>query len=278
MVARDLSIVFFSYKFFYLAAMTDPKLLAIEASTEWCSVALLGTQSPVFWVEQTGSRSSQRILPMVREVLAQAGVNLQQCEAIAFGCGPGSFTGLRTVCAVVQGLAYPWDIPVLPVTTLQSLAEQARPLMSADQQSGRIATVLDARMGEVYWAVYEARVAGVCLVEAGLASPSDCANALLAMMDQQPLSICGNGVSLYPELLIRLGDEVSVIAKQSNLSLLGGEGQADWPNALGVATVAQQFWAAGQRYSAAQAQPLYVRNKVALTTAERLAQKAAQVM
>lgn len=272
----------FHFAFFLIvfstAAMTNPKLLAIEASTEWCSVALLGAQSPLFLVEQTGSRSSQRILPMVQEVLAQASMSLQQCEAIAFGSGPGSFTGLRTVCAVVQGLAYPWNIPVLPVTTLHALAEQARPLMTANQLSGRVATVLDARMGEVYWAVYEAQSAGACLVAAGLASPADCAHALLTMLNDQPLSICGNGIGIYPELLIRLGEEVSVIAPAPNLPLIGGAGQADWPNALGVARVAQQLWAAGQRYTAAQAQPLYVRNKVAFTTAERLAQKAAQVM
>src|SRR5450830_1753161 len=125
-------------------------ILAIETSTELASAALL-------YGDQLTTRSSlgvqthsETILPMVQELLAEAGIALSACDAIAFGVGPGSFTGVRTACGVVQGLAFGAELPVLPVVTLAAMAQACREISGASD----VLAILDARMGEVYWAQY----------------------------------------------------------------------------------------------------------------------------
>jgi tRNA threonylcarbamoyladenosine biosynthesis protein TsaB len=142
--------------------MTQTVLLALDTSTEFCSVALLSVTTdpsgetsaePCVWVrhEQTGAVSSTRLLPAIRELFDEAGVSLADCDAIAFGSGPGSFTGLRTATGVAQGLAFGLNLPVVPVSTLLACAESAR---LRDPSATRVLAALDARMDEIYWADY----------------------------------------------------------------------------------------------------------------------------
>ncbi|MBV8261958.1 MAG: tRNA (adenosine(37)-N6)-threonylcarbamoyltransferase complex dimerization subunit type 1 TsaB, partial [Paraburkholderia sp.] len=155
--------------------MTETVLLALDTSTEYCSVALLrvaaggaassasvtracstglesGSEVSV-WLrhEATGAVSSTRLLPAIGELFDEAGLTLADCDAIAFGAGPGSFTGLRTATGVAQGLAFGLDIPVVPVGTLLVCAESAR---LRDPAATRVLAALDARMDEAYWADY----------------------------------------------------------------------------------------------------------------------------
>src|ERR1700754_806760 len=147
-----------------IAAMTETVLFALHASTEFCSVALLAARSPAdcvrgapaeprVWVrhEATGAVSSTRLLPAIRELFEEAGLALSACDAIAFGAGPGSFTGLRTATGVAQGLAFGVGCPVVPIGTLLACAESAR---RRDPSTTRVLAALDARMDEVYWADY----------------------------------------------------------------------------------------------------------------------------
>ena len=203
--------------------------------------------------ESSGVRThSQSILPMVQELLAQAGITLQQCDAIAFGAGPGSFTGVRTACGIAQGLAYGAGLPVVSLVTLDAMALACR------QQTGatHILAVLDARMGEVYWAQYQ----GSDIV----AGPALCAPAdVRPLATDGPLTACGNGLSAYPE----------AFAAQACAS---GALTHIMPHARQVAQLAVAALAAGTAVPAAQAQPLYLRNKIAYTSAERQVINAAK--
>ena len=203
--------------------------------------------------ESSGVRThSQSILPMVQELLAEAGVTLSECDAIAFGAGPGSFTGVRTACGIAQGLAYGASLPVLPLVTLDAMALACR------QQTGAtdILAVLDARMGEVYWAQY--RGADV------VAGPALCAPADVAPVAAgAALTACGNGFSAYPEAF-------------AGRPYAEGALVAIMPHAAQMAQLAVEALTAGAAVPAAQAQPLYLRNKIAYTSAERQVINAAK--
>lgn len=191
---------------------------------------------------------SDRLLPWVQQVLAEAGMSLQQLDAIAFGAGPGSFTGLRMACGVAQGLAYGADLPVIPVVTLAALA--------LSQGSGRILACLDARMKEVYYAAYEVNGDQVKEVLAPLVCPPE----LLPLPPEKEWRGCGDGFASYADTL----------ATRLGAVLLSFDAQVP-PLAPAVACLAAQQFRAGRTLAAADAVPLYVRDKVALTTQERLA-------
>jgi len=203
--------------------------------------------------ESSGVRThSQSILPMVQELLAEAGLTLSQCDAIAFGSGPGSFTGVRTACGIAQGLAYGAGLPVLPLVTLDAMALACR------QASGAldILAVLDARMGEVYWAQYH----GAELV----AGPTLCAPADVAPVAAGgPLTACGNGLAAYPDAF-------------AGRHFAAGALPGIMPHACQIAQLAVPAFEAGAAIPAAQAQPLYLRNKIAYTSAERQVINAAK--
>ena len=127
------------------------KLLAVETATEACSAALLAEGEVIERHEVAPQQHAELLLGMVDELLGESGLALGALDAIAFGQGPGSFTGLRIAAGVVQGLAYGSDLPAVPVSTLQVLAETARHAHRAT----RAACAFDARMGEVYWGLYE---------------------------------------------------------------------------------------------------------------------------
>lgn len=221
-------------------------ILAIETSTELASVAILhGDQ--VYAREAAGvSTHSQTVLPMVQSVLAQAGLTLAQCDAIAFGSGPGSFTGVRTACGVVQGLAFAANLPVLPIVTLAAMALRCQQETSASD----ILAVLDARMGEVYWAQYRFdRQVWQTVVAPSLSAPSE-------VVTQGEVIACGNGLAAY----------ATAFATQT---FAQSARSAIQPHAKEIALLARLAYIHGQAIAPNSAQPFYLRNKIALTTAER---------
>ena len=232
-----------------------PIILAIETSSELASCALLSGDS-VFARESGGVRThSQSVLPMVQELLAEAGLKLAEVEAIAFGAGPGSFTGVRTACGVAQGLAFGAGLPVLPMVTLAAMAEACRARTGAVD----VLAVLDARMNEVYWAQYRHEGAGWREV----AAPALCAPDAVQPLPADGLAACGNGFAVYPDAFA--GKAFALGALDDIL-----------PHARDMAPLAAAALAAGLGVPAAQAQPLYLRNKVAFTSAERQVINAAK--
>ncbi|MGV7211355.1 tRNA (adenosine(37)-N6)-threonylcarbamoyltransferase complex dimerization subunit type 1 TsaB [Oxalobacteraceae bacterium A2-2] len=233
-----------------------PIILAIETSSELASCALLRDETLIVR-ESSGVRThSQSVLPMVQELLAEAGIALKDCDAIAFGSGPGSFTGVRTACGIAQGLAFGAGLPAVPVVTLAAMALACRQRHGA----GEVLAVLDARMGEVYWAQYRfgAGLAPVAVQPPVLSAPQ-------AVAPQGTVTACGNGLSAYAE------------AYAGQPYAQGGHADI-MPHAAQVAQLAAIAFAEGRTVTAAEAQPLYLRNKVAYTQAERrsMAEAAAQ--
>ena len=226
--------------------MAGMKLLAIDTSTEYCSAAL--------WLDgavyprriHAGQLHSALLLPMIDELLQEADLTLRQLNGIAYGVGPGSFTGLRIACAVTQGLAFGADLPVLGVSTLASIAQQT--------DAERVLTVLDARMAEVYWAAYERTGPDWACVSEPVLSASE----WVCMPDDREWIGAGNGfAALEVILLSRLQSQLQSI-------------RADvMPDAAAIAILAAPAFARGEGIDAALAIPLYLRDKVAMTTDER---------
>jgi tRNA threonylcarbamoyladenosine biosynthesis protein TsaB len=226
-------------------------ILAIETSSELASVAL-SRDGRIIAREASGVQThSQTVLPMVQQLLSEAGLVLGQCDAIAFGAGPGSFTGVRTACGVAQGLAFGADLPVVPVVTLRAMAEACRAACGASD----LLVLLDARMEEVYWAQYRYDDGWKTVLEPALSAPVGVAPI------GQPIA-CGNGLVAYAS------------AFDSAPFAIGAHPDV-MPHAREIALLAQFDVAAGRTVHARDAQPIYLRNKVALTTIERLAKAAA---
>jgi tRNA threonylcarbamoyladenosine biosynthesis protein TsaB len=227
------------------------KLLALETSTEYCSVALWqdGTVSERF--ELVGQKHSELLMAMVDGVLQDAGVKLRECDGIAFGMGPGSFTGVRIACGVAQGLALGANLNVVGVCTLQALAEASG--------KNKVIAAIDARMTEIYLAAYDKKagewleVIAPCLCK--------CENAPLVTDDDwfgvgsgfKVSSSAGSGQALQ----MRYGKQLAGIDTQAV------------PQASAVARLAAIEFANGNGLDAALALPLYLRDKVALKTNER---------
>lgn len=226
-------------------------ILAIETSTELASAALLHGDQLTTRASLGVQTHSETILPMVQELLAQAGISLSACDAIAFGVGPGSFTGVRTACGVVQGLAFGAGLPVLPVVTLAAMAQACREISGTSD----VLAILDARMGEVYWAQYRYDVGWKTIVEPQLSVPA-------AVVPDGAVQACGNGLSAYPEAF-------------AAGNFLPGLPQV-MPHAAQIARLGQEMLAQGLAVPLDMAQPLYLRNKVALTTEERVVRDAAK--
>lgn len=222
------------------------RLLAFETATRRLSVALWQDGAVIERSALLPNGGSDVLLPWMHELLTDAGVTLRQIDGIAFGAGPGGFTGLRLACGVTQGLAFGLEIPVLPVSTLAALA-----LAAGD---GHIWTVLDARMNEVYGAAYA--VAGEGVHE--LMPPQCAAPAVLPAPTFSSGRAVGDGFAVYGEVLL---PRTPGIMQAPGL----------YPTAAAVARLAAPLLVRGEGVDAAAAQPVYVRDKVALTTAERLA-------
>jgi tRNA threonylcarbamoyladenosine biosynthesis protein TsaB len=231
-----------------------PIILAIETSSELASCALLSGDT-VLARESGGVRThSQSVLPMVQELLAEAQIRLNDVDAIAFGAGPGSFTGVRTACGVAQGLAFGAGLPVLPLVTLEAMAEACRARSGAID----VLAVLDARMNEVYWAQYRFDGAWQVVIAPTLSSPE-----AVAPQPAAALAACGNGFAAYPDAF-------------AGKAFAAGADAGIVPHARDLAAIGAAALAAGQAVPAAQAQPLYLRNKVAYTSAERQVINAAK--
>ncbi|WP_034302570.1 tRNA (adenosine(37)-N6)-threonylcarbamoyltransferase complex dimerization subunit type 1 TsaB [Herbaspirillum sp. RV1423] len=223
-------------------------ILAIETSTELASAALLHGDELISRESLGVQTHSETILPMVQQLLAQAGVALSRCDAIAFGVGPGSFTGVRTACGVVQGLAFGSDLPVAPVVTLEAMAQAC--LEATGGQAKDVLAVLDARMGEVYWAQYRHGADGwQAVLEPVLSTAID-------VRPQGLVRACGNGLAAYAKDFAGQAFTVGAMAQLM-------------PHAAQVATLGRGIFEQGRTVALQDAQPLYLRNKVALTTAER---------
>lgn len=223
------------------------KILSLDTSTELCSVALWLDGATLVREELAGQRHSELVLPMVRDVLAEAGLGLKALDGIAFGEGPGSFTGLRIGCGVAQGLAFGANLPVAGVCTLLALAEST--------EAERAIACLDARMGEVYHAVYEKDEGGgwKTLSAPGLSLPQDAPEVA-----GERWTGCGNGFAAYGEALrSRYAGRLAVVLPEA------------LPHAAVIARLGAARFQQGLGRDAAEAAPLYIRNKVALKTSER---------
>ena len=222
------------------------RLLSIETSCEYASVALL-TGDELFSQDLHGHVShSERLLPLIRRMLGEAGLCASALDAVAFSAGPGAFTGLRLACGVAQGLAMGAGIGVVPVSSLAALALQGGP--------GQVLAVTDARMGEIYVAGYEIGRG----LPAELRSPS-CMPPEELVLDGN-WQVIGSGLRAWSDLLP--ADAPGVLSRDATLV----------PRATEVAHIAAAQLRAGISPLAPElAVPVYVRDKVALTTRERLA-------
>lgn len=235
-------------------------LLAFDTSTEFMGIAvsraLKGSTSVWEHTGAGGAQASTHLIAQVMALLQQADLPLQDLDAICFGAGPGSFTGLRTACAVAQGLAYGAGVPVLAVDSLLAVAEEARFHALVGQPACRITALLDARMDEMYAATWAwDGVQWTELAESALLRPE--------ALQPQGAVLAGNVFGVYAGRLGLahggLGDALQVAAR---------------PTASAMLRVAPQMLAAGLAVDAAQALPRYIRDKVAETTAERDHKKA----
>jgi tRNA threonylcarbamoyladenosine biosynthesis protein TsaB len=233
--------------------------LAIETSTERLSLAVQNGAHIWTFDGAGGAQSSATLIPAVMALLQQAQLPLSDLVAIAFGRGPGAFTGLRTACAVAQGLALGANLPVLPIDTLLCVAEAAR------TSSERVLVLMDARMHQVYGAAYEWQDTQWHCVQA----PQLLAPEVVALPDGWTPSTCviaGNALTSTD-----LQDSLQHLQTSQGLKA------ALWPQATPMLRLAHAAWLRGDAVDADQALPVYVRDQVALTTAERLALKAAAV-
>ena len=209
------------------------RFAAIETSTEWCSVALWSDGEIAALERRAGHRHSELALPMLESLLGK-----QEIDAVAFGAGPGAFTGLRIACALAQGLAFARNLPVIGISTLEALAQESG--------AARVVACIDARMSEVYYAALEKRagrwhevLAAQCVAPNSAPRPPG-----------EGWVGCGNGFAVYGNMgMSRVFPDVH-------------------PTALAVAQLAAPRLAAGEGVDAAQALPVYLRDKVAFTKEE----------
>lgn len=232
-------------------------LLAFDTSTDTLSIAVQHGDAVWQHTGPGGAQASATLIPTVRSLMAQAGLSFDTLEAIVFGRGPGSFTGLRTACAVAQGLAFGarggQGVPVLPVDTLLAVAEEARHAHGCTQ----VVAVLDARMDEVYHARCEWVAAqGRWHTEAdfGLGAPE-------SVLTPAGWTVAGNARTPYGERLAPTAAHMAAL-----------------PTATALLRLAPALLAAGEGVPASDALPRYIRDKVAQTTAERAALRAAQAV
>lgn len=216
-------------------------LLALDTATEACSVALHLGDEIIHRYEIAPRLHAQRVLPMVQELLAETGLSLAQVDAIAFGRGPGAFTGVRIAIGVVQGLAFGLERPVLPVSNLAIIAQRAWRERGVTQ----VAAAIDARMDEVYWGCYKAVEGEMRLQGLEAVLPPE----RVALPDGSSGDWYGAGTGWgYAERL-------AVQASASNPAAL--------PDALDILSLARFAWARGEAIVAEQAQPVYLRDNVA---------------
>ena len=236
------------------------KLLALDTSTDACSVALEYDGDQLIDHRVAPQQHAKLLLPMIQEVLAKAGTSVDKLDGIAFGSGPGSFTGVRIAAAATQGIAFGADLGVLPVSSLQALAQGA----VRENDATHILPTFDARMGEVYSGVY-------VLGETGLVEPlvADCVCAPETVLvpdhdGEHEWCLLGSGADQYEKTLF------AALHKNDKLIQLRHLKQP-WPDAQDILTIATAAVNRNGFLPAVDALPVYLRDKVALTEQERAA-------
>jgi len=264
-----------------------PVILALDTATETLCAALhdgrAGGPGRVWAHEEPGgAAASQRLIPVLHALLAQAGLALHELDAIAFVQGPGAFTGLRTACAVAQGLGWALAKPLLPLDALMLVAEGSP---EPRREGQRCLVAVDARMGEVYAGVYRwqqgpGQAAGQAGWQAGwqaeqppaLWAPADWPQQLGALSHGASSTAClGNGWQVHAAELADAARRLQSEGPQA----IAAPAPAAAPRAQALARLALAAWRGGLGVPAAQALPLYLRDKVAQTTDERAAARAA---
>ena len=217
-------------------------ILAIDTATEACSAALHIDGVVTTKYEVAPRKHAELILTMVDELLSESNLSLTQLDALAFGRGPGAFTGVRIATGVIQGLAMSANLPVVPVSTLAALAQGA---ISASKQ---IACAIDARMGEVYWATYQANKAGIMQL---IGEESVCPPFSINIPDSGIWLGVGSGWETYEnELTSQMGGSLSACR------------MGDYPSAEAICILGVDGFQRGEALDAAEAQPVYLRDKV----------------
>jgi tRNA threonylcarbamoyladenosine biosynthesis protein TsaB len=218
------------------------RILALDAATEACSAALLQGQTVSECFEVIGRGHAGRLLAMADELMREAAIEVTQLDAVAFGRGPGGFTGLRIAAGLAQGLAAGAGKPVLPVSNLAAVAAAA----ARAQGSTRVLVCMDARMGQVYWAAFDCSGAvPLALTREQLADP-----ATVALPGSEPFHGAGHGFDAYPVLGTRLASRLD-----------GIDGKA-LPRAAEIARIGAVDLAAGAAVPAARGLPVYLRDDV----------------
>lgn len=231
--------------------MKNVTLLALDTATEACSVALLRGGEKTHLAQFAQREHTKHILPMVDEILVQAGITLSQVDALVFGRGPGSFTGVRIGAGIAQGLAFGADLPVIPVSNLAAMAQAAY----AQYQAENVLTTIDARMNEVYFAQWQAQkvrsdfgefLDWQPMIAEQVCSPSNVIEQV-AQQHHENAVLAGTGWAAYPEL------------KEANL---GKATEITLPSALYMLDLALPKWFAGETISPLEIEPIYLRNEV----------------
>jgi tRNA threonylcarbamoyladenosine biosynthesis protein TsaB len=228
-------------------------LLALETATESCSVALLASERLFVRSEIAPRRHAELLLPMCEEVLGEAGLARRDLDALAVGCGPGAFTGVRLAISAAQGIALALDIPVAPVSSLAALALQA------PDNGAAILAVIDARMGEIYAGAF--RRTGDGLVEA-IGPESVGAADALQVPERAAWNVIGSGWASYRDALLA----------RRPATPLWTDGDR-YPQAVDAARLALPLLREGRGVAPEFVLPVYLRDKVALTLAEQKARK-----
>jgi tRNA threonylcarbamoyladenosine biosynthesis protein TsaB len=222
------------------------KLLALDTSTEFLSIALQADDKLFSYYQNVGQTASQLILPQIQTLLSEASLKLTDLDGIAFGAGPGAFTGVRIACGVAQGLGFGANIPVVGVNTLLALAEASG--------EDKVIACLDARMGEIYHAAYIKQNGS--WVE--IATTTVCKPEAVPMLVGGDWMGVGSGWAAYVEVLSKMYAE-NLTKTMTEVS----------PHAEAILKLAQPIFAAGKVRPATEAAPIYIRNRVALTSLER---------
>lgn len=224
--------------------MNELKILAVDTATEACSAALLVGDKLFSRWEEAPRDHTRKILPMVQAVLEDAGISLSDLDAIAFGRGPGSFTGVRIGISVAQGLAFGAGVPLIGISTLAAMAQGAYRLDGAEQ----VLTAIDARMNEVYFGRYELIDGRMQLVgDEVVSEPAALFDARGKLAGR--VTCVGTGFETYGETLSGLADELA-------------ESQVRFPAAEDMLPLARAAWLAGEAVPVEQATPVYLRDKV----------------
>ena len=218
------------------------KLLAIDTATEACSAALHINGVVTTKYEIAPRKHAELILTMIDDLLSASSIRLNQLDSLAFGRGPGAFTGVRIATAVIQGLAMSADCPVVPVSTLAALAQGA---ISGSRQ---IACAIDARMGEVYWALYQANDKDIMQL---VGEESVCLPDFINVPGSAGWFGVGSAWDVYEQTL----------QDRMGASLLGSR-TGDLPSAEAICSLAVDAYQRGEFVDAADALPIYLRDKV----------------